>query len=307
MRTYVGRFSCRDLLYPINNPQHPLCLDVASFYSFFNSPYIPHREGHAVDVYFLSNEALLPFDEVRVLEVKRVDTPVHRRDALNQDYLMILSLNSMYVVKTLHVEPRVKPGEKLVYGDPLGRLIISGYFLPWTEPHMHLEVRFTHDRYRARGGVKLAIARHRFIPTQNARGLEGVVSEVNNNYILLKSYKTVGEGLTPLAFNIKDSVVYVEGGYPHYGYVGVLGTRNVLGGERVGMYEVSIVENQNITTHKLLEKQGFKGIGTYVGREEIKLILRNNTPTSRVKEGDVVVIGDLSTLINVGHKVGRAE
>jgi len=293
-----GAYPCRDVLYPLGAPWLFMCLDAAVFYSLFNSPYTPHREGHAVDVYFPGDEALLPFEEARVLEVRGVETPMHRSDALSHDYLIILGLDSMHTVKILHVEPRVRLGEKLVYGDPLGKLIVSGYFSPWSEPHMHLEVRLIHDRYRARGGVKLAIARHRYVPVQNGRSLEGVVSEVSSHYILLKNLRAMGEGPTPIAFNTRNGPVYLEGGYPHYGYAALYGAHGTPRGRWMGMYEVSMVESSKTTIQEWVERHWFRGIGTYIGREEVKLVLDNDAPVSGLKEGDIVVIDNLGALMD---------
>jgi len=61
-----------------------------------------------LQVYISEQRSFTTFEGVRVLGVKRIDTPVCRSDALNQDYLMILSLNSTYVVKALHVKPKIK-------------------------------------------------------------------------------------------------------------------------------------------------------------------------------------------------------
>jgi len=69
-----------------------------------------------------------------------IKTPLRRSDAKSSDYLLILGLDSEHVAKILHIKPRVKIGEKLAYGDPIGETIISGYLFPWSEPHMHLEV-----------------------------------------------------------------------------------------------------------------------------------------------------------------------
>ena len=277
-----------------------MCLDTASFYTLFNSPYTPHREGHAVDIYFPDSEALLPLEEARVMEIKKIEVPMYRSDAENHDYLLILKLDSMHVAKILHVEPRVRVHEKLVYGDPIGRIIISGYFYIWSEPHMHLEIRYIHDRYRARGGLKLAISRHRAVPAQSITAIRGVVTKVCNYYILLKPYGASLEGPTPIAVDTEGAVAYFEGGYPHYGYAVILTTRSTRG-RPLGMYSVYIVESCDPVGSILRVKRlGFEGIATYIGREEMKLVFRDRARVSGVKEGDVLEIEDLSSSISLG-------
>jgi len=82
----------------------------------------------------------LPFEEARVIEIREIKTPLHHSDAKSRDHLLILGLDSEHVAKILHIKPRVKIGERLAYGDPIGETMISGYLFPWSEPHMHLEV-----------------------------------------------------------------------------------------------------------------------------------------------------------------------
>jgi len=98
-----------------------------------------YREENAVDIYFPGREALLPFEEARVIEIREIKTPLHRSDAKSRDYLLILGLDSEHAAKILHVKPRVKIGERLAYGDPMGETMISGYLFQWSEPHMHLK------------------------------------------------------------------------------------------------------------------------------------------------------------------------
>jgi len=159
----------------------------------------------------------LPFEEARVIEIREIKTPLHRSDAKSSDYLLILSLDSEHVAKILHVKPRVKIGEKLAYGDPIGETMISGYLFPWSEPHMHLEVRHVEDRYRARGELKLAVAAHRTVPAQSIRAVRGFVTEIHGHYVLLKGPGSI-RGPTQIAVELGNAAAYLEGGYPHYGY-----------------------------------------------------------------------------------------
>ncbi|WP_457754004.1 hypothetical protein [Thermococcus sp.] len=55
-----------------------------AWFSFFNSPYPAHKFGTAIDVYF-PKKALFPFEEGKVLEIKKVRTP--RYVPVGEDYL----------------------------------------------------------------------------------------------------------------------------------------------------------------------------------------------------------------------------
>jgi len=47
-----------------------------------------------------------------------------------------------------------------------------------------------------------------------------------------------------------------------------------------------------------VERHWFRGIGTYIGCEEVKLVLHSDAPVSGLKEGDIVVIDSIGTLID---------
>ena len=117
-------------------------------YSFFNSPYPAHRACSAVDVYF-EDEGLMPVESGRVLEVRRL------RAGRLVEHLVLVEVGEGVVLKVLHVEPRVRVGERLSLWDPIGRLTTSSFFFPWTDPHAHFEVRPRYDPYRVRGALKL--------------------------------------------------------------------------------------------------------------------------------------------------------
>lgn len=117
------------------------------WYSFFNSPYIGHRLGTAIDVYY-SERALFPFEEGKIKEVKKIRTP--RYVPVDVDYLTIVEVKD-FCLKILHVKTSVKVGEQLYLGDEIGEMIVSGFFSPWSDNHTHFELRDCNDRYRARG------------------------------------------------------------------------------------------------------------------------------------------------------------
>jgi len=233
----------------------------------------------------------LPFEEARVIEIREIKTPLHRNDAKSSDYLLILGLDSEHVAKILHVKPRVKIGERLAYGDPIGETIISGYLFPWSEPHMHLEVRHIEDRYRARGGLKLAVAAHRTVPAQSIRAVRGVVTEVHDHYVLLKGPGSI-RGPTQIAVEFGNATAYLEGGYPHYGYAAVLTCDS-------GCRAYIVERNDSV------DLPGFGGISTYIGREEIKLVFRDKV--SWMKEGDLLELEDLSGMIYLNSAFDKKE
>ena len=128
------------------------------WFSFFNSPYPAHKSSSAIDIYFPDLEALFPADEGLVLEVERFECPRFRSDADGFDYLTIIKVGEDAVFKILHVKPKVEPGERVSLGDYIGDLWVSGYFYPWSDLHMHVEVRPPNDAKRALGAFRLDVS-----------------------------------------------------------------------------------------------------------------------------------------------------
>jgi len=257
--------------------------DVALWYGVFSSPYYPHRNGYAVDMYF-EDEALFPFLEGLVLEVRSIDTPMNRPDAEKEDFLIIVWLGGPYVVKILHVKPSVKPFERIYLGDCLGRLALSGYLPPWGERHMHIEVRPIFDRYRVRNGlrIKLVLLRRDVASANIVDRLLAEVVDMTRSFALLRPVEPDTYGITPLHVDKE----YIEGVVPLYGYYSIYSTnRGVLD---LGTFRASTVTVARETGRIADDRRNtYKGIGAYVLRPYIKLILHPNK-TYDLRVGDVV-------------------
>jgi len=109
--------------------------------SFTSSPYTPHLRWAAVDLSAstqFGSEAPSPVAGI-VEEVLKVDCgpgPYSR-----VDYLVSIRVEgSSARVKVMHLEPSVKPGERVQEGSTLGRYLRSNYFSYHHVPHLHVEV-----------------------------------------------------------------------------------------------------------------------------------------------------------------------
>ena len=198
--------------------------------SFFNSPYPAHKQGKAVDIY----SSLSP-----------VDGKVKKIVKLSGDYLILIecSENPNVFAKILHIKPSVKVGEKINFGDELGIFIRSKFFDPWTDNHLHLELKKKEDPVRARGGHSLINFRKIRTPPGKIE-LDVRIESISNNYItasLSKKYFTkigkfyglkykdsiICDGKSQRDFpsilgKAKDFSVIICGGLPHYGFGGML-------------------------------------------------------------------------------------
>ncbi len=283
--------------YSESKPIIELDLGVSSFYSLFNSPYPGHYAATALDIYFKDDEALFPFNEGRVLRIKWFNAPRKRPDAFDKEPLILVELAPGIVAKILHVYPRVNIGEKLYYGDYIGDLIVSGYMYFWSERHMHVEVRSLHDPYRARGAFKLKIVRFRDVFSTNT--IYGVVELVEKYFILIKPLKTCTLGPTPLYIDIYGDKYFIEGGYPHYKFIALLGSyidnawgKHIEQNIDIGYCYANILS----ADHKIMlrDKENntvFNGVSVFFGREQVKLVSSNII--RNVKEGDIIHIVSL--------------
>ncbi len=148
-----------------------------AWYSFFNSPYVGHRSGAAVDVYF-SFLPLFPMESGKVVEIRRVRAP--KNLPMEEDYVIAIQVSEEICLKVLHVRPSIRVGEKLALGDPLGKMHLSGFFMPWSSKHAHFELRSCKDRIRARGGFPLTPIIEERVPV--ASGAEFIVKEKHEHF-----------------------------------------------------------------------------------------------------------------------------
>jgi len=191
-------------------------------FSFFNSPYPAHKTAAGVDVYpgrGFGETAPSPV-EGKVMQIRKVRCPKGRgfRDEGFDCVILIQSLeNPERMIKVLHVAPTVECGETVKPGQDLGRLIRSGYFNFWTDPHIHLEVRGPSDPLRARGGFKFQLLLETG-ETGPAEELRGTVTENRPEYSLVALEGGFAHGLPARVGGVTG---LLDGGIPHYGFVGI--------------------------------------------------------------------------------------
>ncbi len=150
--------------------------DVLSRYprfSIYNSPYVAHDEGCAIDLYPDNEEPRTPLAPSpvagEVVETRSVTAP-SKPYAVEHDHLIVVDTGD-YLARMLHIEPSVEPGDSVEVGDSLGELVRSGFFAPWVANHIHLGFRERDSNpVRASGSLPLdlpvevepdAVGRHR--------------------------------------------------------------------------------------------------------------------------------------------------
>jgi len=284
MSTFRGIAECRGFIVkvPFN-----------CWFSFFNSPYPAHKSSTAIDIYYPEGEGLMPLDEGLVLEVEKFDCPVKRSDASNFDYLILIMISDDTVLKILHVKPSVKPGERVFLGDPLGKIIVSGFLSPWSNIHMHLEFRDVRDPYRALGAFKIDFSKSiEMLSNPMEFKNSFYVYDIHENYVWLKPFKH-GDFQCGLALKVGGKSFWVDGGIPHYGFGSILGFRGFgdvysVNGEFIGSIYDSGISHSLFKPSCIVSSHGFRflGVGSYIGMPLLKLIFSKVKPNLNV--GDIL-------------------
>ncbi len=194
-----------------------------SFITFLNSPFLSHRELKAIDIFPSSRDFVDMYSPVSGKVIYH-DVHLMRKNSM-EEHVTVIDAGNSYV-KLLHIKPYVGLNEKIEAGEILGKLYKSPYFRPWSDPHIHLEIRPKNDFLRARGGIELKIPL--CIPEGKFMPLEEYVDR--GTYILRK-IKPVKCG----NFYGAGDFGIIDGGYPHYGYGLLIGTEKpFLMGEKIG-------------------------------------------------------------------------
>lgn len=192
---------------------------LAPFHRFsrYNSPYVAHRRGNAIDLYPGTDRAPSPVAGT-VTQVRTTRAP-DRPHAEDDDHLIVIDTGSE-LARVLHVDPAVEPGETVDRGADLGELIRSGYFAPWVENHLHLGFReYGSDPVRARGSLSLSVE----VPIEPVRwDGTGTVRDVGETYAVLDTPGHPDPGTAFAAIATDDGQFLIDGGLAHYETGGLL-------------------------------------------------------------------------------------
>jgi hypothetical protein len=218
-----------------------------SYFSYFNSPYIGHDLGSAIDIYPHHQEWGGPIASPvsgTVVRVKKMRMGQPKQFPTNEfDFgIGILPEESDNdIVRILHCEPTVSEGEILHLGDTMGRAIRSRYFNYWTGPHYHVEIQHEESFRRSSKSYPLKLdytfeSKHRK-PTDTE--VEFLVDSVTEDHIVGYArnleYSSIGN-LSGLSAIVENEVVGIlDGGLPHYKIGGVIGTTDLKEGYHVNL------------------------------------------------------------------------
>lgn len=188
-------------------------------FSLYNSPYVAHDNGCAIDLY----PATDAYDDTapspvagEVLDVQTVRAPPKEYAAVH-DHLILIDTGE-YVARLLHVDPSVEPDDTVAVGDPLGTLVRAGFFAPWVDNHIHLGFRHADaNPYRASGSLAIDVD----VPIESLPwDGTGHVVERGDTYAILDAPTHPAPGDRFVGVECGDTVL--DGGCPHYDGGGIL-------------------------------------------------------------------------------------
>ncbi len=194
----------------------------------FNSPYVAHDRGHAVDLYPPTTAAPSPVSGT-VIGTRTVDAPPQPY-ATDSDHLILIKTESpryqladgdQAIARVMHVSPEVTAGERVTAGQTIGQTIRSGFFAPWVDDHLHVGFRKPETNLmRATGSLPLELA----IDVQPlAWNGTGTVVETGATYAVLDTPHHPAPGDRFAAIGTDTQCVALDGGIPHFERGGAFG------------------------------------------------------------------------------------
>jgi hypothetical protein len=218
-----------------------------AYFSYFNSPYIGHDLGSAIDIYPSHQEwggAVIAPTSGKVVKIKKMQMgrpkqfPTH---ALDFAIGIQPSESDSSIVRVMHSEPTVSVGNRVDVGDQIGKAIRSRYFNYWTGPHYHVEVMSLDSFERSSRSYPLDLEyQYTAIKTESPREeIEFLVQSVTVDNIIGYpqdlEHASIGDLTGVAAIDMQRSKVGIlEGGLSHYRIGGVVGTEQLQVGEHVG-------------------------------------------------------------------------
>ena len=224
-----------------------------AYFSYFNSPYIGHDNGSAIDIYPRHQEwggAIETPISGKIIKIKKMQMGQPKKFPTHEyDYgIGILPEKSETdIVRIMHCEPTITEGEFVNLGDRIGKAIRSRYFNYWTGPHYHVEVQPLDSFQRSSKSYSLDLE-YEFEskrPRSTRKSIEFQIDSVTDDHIIGYTENlecsTIGD-LSGLAATIENGhdVGIIDGGLSHYKIGGVIGTNDLKVGSQIKLSDSSI-------------------------------------------------------------------
>jgi hypothetical protein len=224
-----------------------------SYFSYFNSPYIGHKIGSAIDIYPFHQEwngiVCSPVSG-KIVKIRQIRMGQPKQFPTNDfDYgIGILPENSdTEIVRIMHCKPSVSEGERIDLGDPIGNTIRSRFFNYWTGPHYHVEVLSLDAFSRSSKSYPLELG-YNFESTQSERrkqvtefSVELVTKDNIIGYPRNLEHAEIQDLVGLSATNQEGRIVGIlDGGLSHYRLGGLIGTSQLKKGKHIKLVDAPV-------------------------------------------------------------------
>jgi len=242
-------------------------------FTLYDSPYAAHDAGRAIDLYPDPETAPSPVTGT-VRDVRHVRAPP-KPYAADEDVLLVVDTGE-HLVRIMHVDPTVDPGDSVAVGEDLGDLIRAGFFAPWVPNHLHVGFRPRDaDAYRASGSLPLALGVD--VEPLSWDGT-GTVVETDETWARLDrpAHPDPEEYFVGFTADLAGGEPVLDGGLPHYEYGGLVGDghpdtgasgRVALAGSPVGTVEGRHVAWDDLTV--LANGEPVTGLALFCARDRL--------------------------------------
>ncbi|MCL9814743.1 hypothetical protein [Natranaeroarchaeum aerophilus] len=240
-------------------------------FSLYNSPYTAHDTGSAIDLYPDADATTVPSPVTGTVALTRTVQAPPKPYAEREDYLIVVDTGDQ-LVRIMHVDPSVEPGDRVSIGDSLGRPVRAGFFAPWVDNHLHVGIRPRDaDPVRASGSLPIE-------PAVDVEALawdgRGTVVERGETYAVLDEPAHPAPGEYFVGLGTLDGQAVLDGGLPHYDCGGLIGAGTSghtdrepveLAGSQVGVATGRDVTWDDVTV--LANGEPITGIALFADRE----------------------------------------
>jgi murein DD-endopeptidase MepM/ murein hydrolase activator NlpD len=216
----------------IKNDKYEISISRKSHFSIATSPYYAHQHGLALDIYHqisIDNYPVISPVAGKIIKIKQLSAPKPKfHKGIAKEYLILIENNfdKEVLFKILHVKPKVKVGQSIKVGDPLGTTIRNGYFAYWSSPHIHLELRSPENPLRARGGQEFILALDKTLKTNKKyeevsqnKEIPIKIRKIYPEFLLCHFPKSLYGKIKPIfgvIGTIYNKKCLIDGGIPQY-------------------------------------------------------------------------------------------
>jgi hypothetical protein len=236
-----------------------------AYFSYFNSPYIGHTLGHAIDIYPQHQEwngpVLSPVSGtvVKIRKLRMGKIKPFPTDDFDYGLGILPESTKEDIVRVMHCRPIISEGDRVDLGDRIGYAIRSRYFNYWTGPHYHVEIMplISFSRSTKSYPLDIPLGKKRIHEERFRSPMELSIIDVSNDRVigyLKENASTRINEITGLpACDQSGSVVgIIDGGISHYQHGGIIGKHYLEEGDSVylaGHAIGNVISSRNGVSH----------------------------------------------------------